>query len=52
MDEKKLKAISNINRAIGIIEGLACGMDGGTSVMAYSAMEMIEEALEVLLDAT
>lgn len=52
MDEKKLKAVSAIHRALGIIEGLVCGMEQGASMMATCATETIEEALEVLLDAT
>lgn len=51
-DEKKVKAISDIHRALGIIEGLSCGMPEGASMLATCATEMIDEALEVLLDAT
>lgn len=50
MDEKKVKAISDIHRAMGIIDGLACGMPEGAAMMANCATEMIEESLEVLLD--
>lgn len=52
MDEKKVNAMSVIYRAIGIIEGLACGMPEGAAMMAKCATEMIEESLEVLLDDT
>ena len=48
MDEKRISAVSTIQRAMGIIEGLAAGMDEGARTMAYTAVEMIDEAVEVL----
>lgn len=44
-EEKILKAFSTIQRALGIIEGVACGVpkDAGTSLI--DAVEMIDGAL-------
>lgn len=50
MDQKKINAISSIQRAIGIIEGVATGLPEGAGQLAYTAAEMIEESLEVLLE--
>ena len=49
MDDKKLSAISTIQRALGILEGLAHGMEEGARMMAQRAVEMIDEALEEIL---
>lgn len=49
MDEKKLGAVSTIQRALGIMEGLACGLPEDTQPFVYDAVEMIDQSLEVLL---
>lgn len=36
---------STIERALGIIEGVACGVSGDAASMLYTAVSMIDEAL-------
>lgn len=48
MDEKKLEAISAVQRALGIIEGVSMALPEGARLMAQTATEMIDEAMEVL----
>lgn len=49
MDNKKINAFSTINRALGIIEGVAWVIDNPKAESAIgSAVEMIDTALEDL----
>lgn len=51
MDEKKMRAMLDIQRALGIIEGAACNVKCipvGESI--GSAVARIEDALEVLME--
>jgi hypothetical protein len=46
-NEKRLVHISTIQRALGIIEGVASGIANDTvSQLLYTATEMIDEAVE------
>lgn len=46
-NEKRLAHISTIQRALGIIEGVAIGLNNDAiGSMLYTATEMIEEAVE------
>ena len=48
-NEKQLYKISTIQRALGIIEGVAVGLNNDAVYsMLYTATEMIEEAVEEL----
>lgn len=48
-NEKLISQISTINRALGMIEGVASGIaDDKACQMLYTATEMIEEAVEEL----
>ena len=50
MGEKKVNALSDVYRGLGILEGLACGLPDDAQQLAYTATEMIEKSLEVLLE--
>ena len=45
-NERDIKSISTIERALGIIEGVAIGLNNDAGSMLYTATEMIEEAVE------
>lgn len=46
-NEKLISQISTIQRALGIIEGVAIGLNNdAVGSMLYTATEMIEEAVE------
>ena len=48
-NEKQLVHISTIQRALGIIEGVAIGLNNDAiGSMLYTATEMIEESVEEL----
>ena len=52
MTEKKLKAMSEIQRALGMIDGAACCIENLTAVdIIAAAIEMIEKAAEELANA-
>lgn len=46
---KRQEALSTLNRAIGIIEGVAMTADQNASEALGTAVEMLEEALKVVL---
>ena len=51
MEEKKLKALSEIQRALGMLEGFSYAVDAGISSGIVDAVAIIDEALkEVGLD--
>jgi hypothetical protein len=46
-NEKLISTISTIQRALGIIEGVAIGLNNdAVGSLLYTAVEMIEEAVE------
>ena len=46
-NKKQMVYISTIQRALGIIEGVACGLSNDpVCQLLYTATEMIEEAME------
>lgn len=47
---KRLEALSTINRAIGIIEGLAYGAEEKVQHGLFDALEMLEAALKEVLE--
>ena len=50
-NEKILSQISTIQRALGIIEGVAIGLNNDAICsMLYTATEMIEEAVEAITE--
>ena len=51
VNKKQLVHISTIQRALGIIEGVAVGLNNDAiSSLLYTATEMIEEAVEELTE--
>ena len=51
MDEKKLKALGEIQRALGMLEGLSYAVDKSIAAGIVDAVAIIDEALkEVGLD--
>lgn len=44
------KQISTIERALGIIEGIACGVASAHADMLITAVEMIEGAVKEITD--
>jgi hypothetical protein len=49
-NEKMISAISTIERALGIIEGVACGITTAGADMLITAVEMIESATKEITD--
>lgn len=49
MDEKKLDAHSTIQRALGMIEGVACGVEPEAARALIDAVEMIDGALNEVM---
>lgn len=49
-DEKKLKARSKIERALGKIEGISNGVDDGIAEVLIDAVEEIDCALKVVFE--
>lgn len=49
-NEKLIQTISTIERALGIIEGVACGLDGGAAAAMIDAVEMIDAAVKEITD--
>lgn len=50
-NEKLISSISTIQRALGIIEGVAIGLNNDAiGSMLHTAAEMIEEAVEAITD--
>lgn len=47
---KRLEALSALNRAIGIIEGVAMTADQNASEALGTAVAMLEEALKAVLE--
>lgn len=45
-EEKKLDFISTVNRALGMIEGVSCGLDRPVGACLVDAVQMIVEAME------
>lgn len=52
MDEKKLSALSNIQRNLGVIEGIACGLELPLGNTIFDSLENIDRELEVLKNDT
>ena len=51
MDLKKIKALSDIQRALGMIDGASCVIENvSAGAMIDSAVATIEAALEVLME--
>ena len=50
--EDQLKALSTINRALGIIEGISCGLDNAIASGLIDAVEMIDNAVKEITGAT
>ena len=49
-NEKMISAISTIERALGIIEGVACGVESAGADMLITAVEMIDGAVKEITD--
>ena len=49
-NEKFLQQLSIIQRSLGVIEGVAWGLDEKCSHPIYDALEVIDAALEVIKD--
>ena len=49
-NEKLISAISTIERALGIIEGVACGLEGGAQSALLDAVEIMDVALKEIID--
>lgn len=45
-EARKLKLISDINRALGMIEGISCGLSKDAASCLIDAVQMIDEAME------
>lgn len=53
MDEKKLSALGEIQRALGMLEGFSYAVDGSIAAGIVDAVAIIDEALkEVGLDGS
>jgi hypothetical protein len=50
MNDKKLKAVSDIQRALGWIEGVSLALDEVHWQQVSDAVEQIEKSLEVLME--
>ena len=49
--EKRISSISTIQRALGVIEGVAIGLNNdAVGSMLYTAIEMIDEAVGAITD--
>lgn len=49
-NEKLISAISTIERALGIIEGVSCGLEDGIATALIDAVEMMDVAIKEILD--
>lgn len=49
-DEKKINAVSTIQRALGMIEGVASGLDTRLAQALFDAAEMIDEAVKEVVE--
>lgn len=49
MDEKKMKALSEIQRALGMLEGLSYAVDAAIAEGIVDAVAIIDEALKEVL---
>ena len=49
MDEKKMKALSEIQRALGMLEGFSYAVDAGISEGIVDVVAIIDEALKELM---
>lgn len=49
MTEKTANALSTIHRALGMIEGVACGVSQEAATALIDAVEMIDGALKEVL---
>lgn len=49
-NEKLLKQISTINRALGMIEGVSYGMPDSTGTALADAVQMIDETIKEMLE--
>jgi hypothetical protein len=49
MNEKKLKALGEIQRALGMLEGLSYTTDAKAAECTIDAVEIIDEALKEVL---
>ena len=47
MAKLTVSEMETVQRALGIIEGVACGLSSDVSFMLTSAVEMIDEVFEV-----
>lgn len=49
-NEKLISQISTIQRALGMIEGVSCGMEQGVEQALVDAVQMIEETVKEILE--
>lgn len=49
-DEKKLKAMETINRALGWLEGVSYGLESSAANCIMDAVEAIENALKEVFE--
>ena len=48
--EKRMSSISTIERALGLIEGVSCGLEKAYADTLIDAVEMIDGALKEITD--
>lgn len=48
--DKLISQISTINRALGMIEGAACGVDSAVATTLIDAVEMIDIAIKEIVE--
>ena len=49
-NEKLIHALSTIERALGIIEGVSCGLENAYAQSLIDAVEMIDGAVKEITD--
>lgn len=49
-NEKLISSISTIERALGIIEGVSCGLENAFAQALIDAVEMIDVAVKEITD--
>ena len=50
VSEKLISQVSTINRALGMIEGVSCGLDKAYAETLIDAVEMIDAAVKEITD--
>ena len=50
VNEKQINKICTIERALGMIEGVSCGVDNAIAATLIDAVEMIENAVKEIFE--